>query len=101
MVIAHVLVHREGDARSFASTYGFESFRVVHPQRLLSEDSFEGVTGASGFDQAELRIGRHGNIQHFDGRVCEQLFAVVVNLGNVVALSDLRGALVIARGDGD
>ena len=72
LVVAHVLVHGERDAGSFTSMYGFERFGVIHPERFLREDAFDGLVRAGGFDQRELRIWRNGDVEDFDAWVVEQ-----------------------------
>ena len=67
MVVAHVLIDGQRDAGGVASVDGLERFGVVHAERFLSEDTFDDLASAGGFDEAQLRVGGHGDIEHFDG----------------------------------
>ena len=101
MVVAHVLVHGERDARCFASLDGFERFGVIHPERFLREDAFDRFAFARGLDQCELRVRRHGDVEHFDATgSSSKLLVGVVDFGMPWRAATFAH-FPIARGDGD
>src|SRR2546423_8865318 len=47
MVVAHVLIHRQNDPGAFTGPHCLLGLDVVHSQRLLGENPFDALAGAS------------------------------------------------------
>jgi hypothetical protein len=73
------LVYGQGDAGGFAGGDGFDRFSVIHAERFLREDTFDGFAGAGGFDQSELGVWRNSDVEDFDGWIIEQLLVAFAN----------------------
>ena len=101
LVVAHVLVHGQHDAGLFAGLDGGDSLGVIRADRLLREDAFGRAACAGGLDDFELVVRRHGEVEHLDRLVIEQLFDRVVNGWDVVLLGALGCVGLCAGGDGD
>lgn len=93
LVETHVLVYGQSDSGGFTRGDGFDCFGVIHAERLLSEDAFDSFARAGGFDESELGIWRHGDIENLDIRIVEKLFVVFVDGGNSMAVPDASGVL--------
>ena len=76
-------------------------FGVVTGDWLLGQDAFDVVALDDFADDFQLYVGRHGDVDHFDVRIVQQLAVVVVGVGQLVAGGHFFGALQRLRADGD
>ena len=51
LVVAHVLIYGECNARALTGFYGFHGFGVIHPERFLRQNAFDGFSRARSFDE--------------------------------------------------
>ena len=101
MVEAHVLVHGENDAGLLAGFDGLDCFAIIHSQGFLRENALEGLSLTGGFNQSELVHRWHRNVEHFDGRIVEQLLRSIINFRDSMPLRDFLRAGARARRNRD
>src|SRR5262249_14069504 len=90
-----------GDAGAGAGFDALPRFGHRQRQRLLSEYAAKVLVGLHDLaDQGRLQVGRHGDVQNFDGRIGEEGIDAIVDFGDLVLLGGGAGMLDIARGDG-
>ena len=100
LVVSHVLVDGKRDAGALAQADDLARLGVIHAQRLLGQDSADVLLSLDDLsDDVDLRVRRHGDVDHLDLRIVQQLFVRVVRLADVVPLGHRAGTLRIPRGD--
>ena len=101
LVVTHVLVHGQHDPGLFADLDRGDGLGVIRAQRFLCEDALGGAASAGGLDDGELIVGRHGDVEHLDRCVVEQLLDRVVHGRDAVLRCALGGVVAGAGSDGD
>ena len=102
LVIAHVLVDAERNARRFVGAHDRRRLPRVHGQRLLRQDSLQIWLPLLDDLQQDLRllVRRHRHVDNFNLLVLKQLAPVVVDLLHAPRRRDLLCPLPRSRGDG-
>ena len=101
LVVAHVLVYGQHDAGLFAGFDCLDCLGVLSAEWFLREDTLDDATIAGCLDDLELVVGRHGDVEHLDGFVVQQLIDGFVHGGDAVLFSTFGGVVSGAGGDGD
>ena len=94
MVVAHVLVDGQRDARRAAQIDDLFGLSVVDAEWLLREDSSDvvGVPHRLAND-VDLHIRRDGNIDNFDSRIGQQSTIIGMHRRNLVSAGDVGRVL--------
>ena len=102
VVVAHVLVDHEANARSFTEADEAEAFCVILSEGLLGKDSADlAWCSRDAFDDSGLDIGRHRDVDDFHMRVCDKVFHGLVDGGDPVLVGDRLCGGEVSTGDGN
>src|SRR5262249_9130039 len=96
LVVAHVVVDGQGDAGLGAAIDTLFGVAVAQGQGLLGEDGSDVPVSGGFVNDGRLRVGRHGDVEHFDGRVGGQVGHGGVTAREVVLVGDGAGVLGVA-----
>ena len=100
MIVTHVLIDGQLDARLFTEMHHLLRFPITRRQRLLCQDAPDVAGLLDRFtDNRQLVLRRNGNIHHLDGGIRQQFLGGVVNLGNAARLSHVAGLVGTAGGN--
>ncbi len=102
LVVAHVLVDGEGDARLVAEADDFRRVGQIRRQRFLGQDALDVIGVLHRLpDDAELLVRRVGDVDDLDVRVGEQIAPVIVDTLDAAQLGGGARILWSTGGDSD